>query len=85
MSNWPLRQPEKATVLPSGEKAGPVCCSMSSMSMTSRTPPFSTSTSSRLRPLSRLAKTASVLPSGENERSRPSSRPVISSWAIRYW
>ena len=28
MSNWPLRLPEKAIVLPSGLQAGAICCSI---------------------------------------------------------
>ncbi len=38
MSNWPLRQAEKATVRPSGDQAGEDCCSRSGMSMISRMP-----------------------------------------------
>jgi len=55
------------------------------MSTMRSTPPSSTSTRIRLRPLSRLPKAATRLPSGEKARSRPIWKPMVRNWPTRYW
>ena len=84
MSARPSFNARKTTFVPVVENAGLICWSSSGMTIRSRIPPSRAFNSSRSRPRSRRANTATVFPSGETPMSPPLCGPVVTHCDTMY-